>query len=146
MFPYRRFEWPGSQWQQRSQRSKRCICIATQIGNFKIEGLQLLGWFIKDQEVLLHGVFAFRMIFGLFLFYGFFITLITLFQAIGKVKNAVLLMFGRMLVVFLPVLLITSNTMKINGIWAAFPITDAIILLIGTIVFYRFKHKYLLNN
>jgi len=86
---------------------------------------------------------AFRMIFGMFLFYCFFITLITLFQAIGKVKNAVLLMFGRMLVVFLPVLLITSNTMKTNGIWAAFPITDAIILIVGIIMFYIFRYKYL---
>ena len=126
-------------------------CRAVYVSSFlwgimEIFPSQLLGWFIKDQEVVLHGVFAFRMIFGLFLFYVFFITLITLFQAIGKVKNAILLMFGRMLVVFLPVLLLTSNTMKVNGIWTAFPITDAVILLAGAVMFYRFKHKYLLKN
>jgi putative MATE family efflux protein len=127
--------------------SCRAVCVSSILwGIMEIFPSQLLGWFIKDQEVVLHGVFAFRMIFGLFLFYGFFITLITLFQAIGKVKNAILLMFGRMLVVFLPVLLITSNTMKVNGIWAAFPITDAVILLMGAVMFYRFKHKYLLKN
>lgn len=112
-------------------------------GIMEIFPSQLLGWFIEDQEVTLHGVFAFRMIFAMFMSYGFFITLITLFQAIGKVKNAVLLMFGRMLVIFLPVLLITSNTMKINGLWAAFPITDVIILIVGIIMFYIFRYKYL---
>ena len=108
--------------------------------------MQLLSWFIEDKDLARNGVTAFRLIFGMFLFYGFFITLITLYQAVGKVKNAILLMLGRMLVIFLPALLITSNTMGITGVWMAFPITDAIILLAGFISYHSFRRKYLLRD
>ncbi len=106
--------------------------------------LQLLSWFIEDKELAKYGVTAFRLIFAMFLFYGFFITLITLYQAVGKVKNAILLMLGRMLVIFLPALLIASNAMGITGVWMAFPITDVIILLAGFISYHSFRRKYLL--
>jgi putative MATE family efflux protein len=104
---------------------------------------QLLNWFIKNDDIAKYGVTAFRLIFGMFLFYGFFISLITLFQATGKVTNAILLMLCRMLVVFLPVLLITSSIMGINGVWAAFSITDVIVLIAGLILFKLFHRKYL---
>jgi len=111
-------------------------------GAIELFPIQLLSWFIRDANLALQGVTAFRLIFGMFLFYGFFITLMTLFQAIGKVKSAIVLLLGRMLVIFLPVLLFASNKMGINGVWAAFPFTDAIIMFIGIILLYSFRRKY----
>ena len=108
--------------------------------------MQLLCWFIEDKIIAGYGVTAFRLVLGMFLFYGFFITLITLYQAFGKVKNAILLMLGRMLIIFLPALLIASNTMGIKGVWMAFPITDAIILLAGFISYHSFRRKYILRD
>ena len=127
--------------------SFRALLVSTLLwGVLELFPMQLLSWFIKDEEIAQYGVIAFRLIFSMFLFYGFFITLITLFQAVGKVKNAILLMLGRMLVIFLPALLIASSVMGITGIWTSFPITDAVILLVGFILFHSFRCKYLLRD
>jgi Na+-driven multidrug efflux pump len=49
------------------------------------------------------------------------------FQSIGKVKQALLLTLGGMLLVKIPVLLLASNLFGLNGIWAAEAISELIL-------------------
>ena len=49
------------------------------------------------------------------------------FQALGKVRTAVFLALAQNVLVFLPVLLIFSQTFGITGIWYAFPISATLV-------------------
>ena len=60
-----------------------------------------------------------------FLFVGFQIVATTLFQSIGKAGKSIFLSLIRQVIFLIPFLLIFPSFTGLNGVWSAFPVSDA---------------------
>ncbi len=96
-----------------------------------------LGLFITDPAIAEKGVKAFRMFVILFPLYGFMVMSMTFFQAIGKAFHAAALVLGRMLIFFVPAVLILPALFGVEGIWISTPASDILVSLIGAMVIFR---------
>ncbi len=107
---------------------------------------QILAAFITEPNIVLKGVLNFRIMFSLFPTYGLLIMAITYFQALGKGKQAGLLVVFRQFALIIPLVLILPILMSGNviGVWSAVPINDAILFL--TASFLLLKEYKALNN
>lgn len=94
---------------------------------------QILSAFITDSSIVSKGIGNFRLMFSIFPTYGLLIMIITYFQALGKAKQAGLLVMLRQLLLVLPLVLLLPPLLggKVIGVWAALPLNDLIILLIS---------------
>ncbi len=93
---------------------------------------QILAAFITDAEIVASGISNFRLIFSIFPTYGLLIMTITYFQAIGKAKQAGILVILRQLALVVPLVLLLPLLMNnVVGVWLALPLNDMIILLIS---------------
>ncbi len=92
---------------------------------------QILSAFITEPDIVLKGILNFRIMFSIFPTYGLLIMAITYFQALGKGKQAGLLVVFRQFALPIPLVLILPILMKGNvlGAWAAIPLNDVIIFL-----------------
>lgn len=84
----------------------------------------ILSWFITDQALVSSGANSFRMFLSVFVLYGFMITAITFFQALGKAGKAALIVMGRQVLFFIPISLILPLFIKETGVWLSLPIGD----------------------
>lgn len=71
---------------------------------------------------------------------------VTYFQAIGKAKQAGILVILRQLVLVVPLVLILPRLLKGNvlGVWLALPLNDIVIILIATMLLIR-EYKHLIQ-
>lgn len=71
---------------------------------------------------------------------------VTYFQAIGKAKQAGILVILRQLVLVVPLVLILPRLLKGNvlGVWLALPLNDIVIILIAIILLIR-EYKHLIQ-
>ncbi len=92
---------------------------------------QILAAFITEPDIVLKGVLNFRIIFSLFPTYGLLIMAVTYFQALGKGKQAGLLVVFRQFALIVPLVLLLPILMggSVIGVWSAIPINDAILFL-----------------
>lgn len=93
----------------------------------------ILSWFITDPALVEVGVPHFRIYLSVFLLYGFMITSITLFQALGKATKATLVVVGRQILFFIPIALILPRIIGETGVWLALPIGDILTIIISVI-------------
>jgi len=91
---------------------------------------QLLSIFSKDADVISYGVIALRSMCLVFPFFGFQVIYGTLFQAIGKGKEAAFLSLARQGIFFIPAILILPKIFNLNGIYAAQPVADALTVVL----------------
>lgn len=96
---------------------------------------KLIAMFGGDQSLLEAGVPAFRIISLCFIPAAVSIILITLFQATGKGFRGLFISFARQLVVLLPVAYLLSVTLGVGYVWYAFPIAEAVALVIALLFF-----------
>ncbi len=96
-----------------------------------------LGLFITDPAIVEKGVKAFRMFVILFPLYGFMVMSMTFFQAVGKAFHAAALVLGRMLVFFVPAVLLLPTVLGAEGIWLSTPASDILVILIGVMIIVR---------
>ncbi len=91
----------------------------------------ILSAFITKSDIVLQGVIYFRIMFSLFPTYGLLIMAVTYFQALGKGKQAGLLVVFRQFALIIPLVLILPILLGGNviGVWAAVPTNDIIIFL-----------------
>ncbi|MBQ8004487.1 MAG: MATE family efflux transporter, partial [Oscillospiraceae bacterium] len=89
----------------------------------------LLGFFNASADMIAIGVPALRIIAINFLFAGFCIISISVFQAIGNPIHAFFVSVCRQLVVLLPVAWLLSKTGVLNLVWFAFPISELVSVL-----------------
>jgi len=71
---------------------------------------------------------------------------VTYFQAVGKAKQAGILVILRQLVLVVPLVLILPRLLKGNvlGVWLALPLNDIVIILIAIILLIR-EYKHLIQ-
>jgi len=86
--------------------------------------------FTDDAELIRVGIYGAKRIFLVMPLIGFIMVGTTIFQAIGKVVQAIITSLARSAIFLLPAVLILPRIWGIDGVWWAFPITDVLTLLL----------------
>lgn len=94
----------------------------------------ILSWFIKDSSIVSQGANSLRMLFSIYIVFGFMITTITLLQSLGKASKASVLVLLRQLVLFIPITILLPKVMGINGVFLAPVVTDLIVAILAVIM------------
>lgn len=103
----------------------------------------VLSWFITDPSIVIQGTGDFRVMFSTYITLGFFITVITLFQSLGKASRASALVILRQIALFIPMALILPRIegLGIHGVFLAPALTDGIVFIAGILLVTReFSH------
>ncbi|MDR1067425.1 MAG: MATE family efflux transporter [Clostridiales bacterium] len=108
---------------------------------FQIFPEKLLLMFNATEEALSIGVVALRVISAHYLFSGFNIILISVFQAVGNGMYSLYISIARQLVVLLPVAWLLSRMGNLNIVWLAFPTSEIITMILCFILFTRVYNK-----
>ena len=112
---------------------------------FEIFPVPLLRMFNASDEMLSIGVVALRIIAVHFPLAAFSIILGSVFQALGKGIQSMVISFVRQLIFLLPAAWLLSLTGKIDNIWWSFPIAEVFSLLICCILFKSVYDKEIKN-
>ena len=126
----------GARNKHRVMRTIKLSCIAA--STIMIVGLlifeffpqQLLSLFAASDEMYKIGTPALRIIAVSFPIAAFGIILSSVFQALGKGIQSMVISFARQLIFLLPAAWLLSLTGKINNIWWAFPIAEFLALVV----------------
>ena len=100
---------------------------------FELFPRQLLSWFNASDEMYAIGIPALRIIALHFPVAAVCITLISVFQALGKGLMSMIVSFVRQIIVLLPAAYLLSLTGNINNIWWAFIIAETASLIASAI-------------
>jgi len=100
----------------------------------------LLSWFNASPEMYRIGEIALRKVSLCFIFAGFSIVLMSLFQAIGDGYLSMIISVTRQLVVLLPSAWILAKLGGLELVWYAFIIAELASLML-TIIFYRMEYR-----
>ena len=109
----------------------------------EIFAVQILSAFITDSSIVNSGLFNFRLMYCIFPAYGLLIMIVTYFQAIGKAKQAGIVVVLRQFALIVPLVLILPRVFNGNvlGVWLALPLSDVIVVLIAIILLIgEYKH------
>ncbi len=109
---------------------------------------KLLGLFNASDEMLQIGVPALRIISFSFIFAGFSIVCVSLFQSLGNGFLSMINSVTRQLVFILPLAYIFGNLFGLNAVWYSIPIAEVSSLILS-IIFLRYilrKKIYVLEN
>jgi len=92
--------------------------------------------FTTDSELIVLAVHAARHIFFAAYLIGFIVVGSIVFQAIGKARQAFVTAIARPALFLLPLVFILPNYWQLDGVWLAFPITDALtsILILALLI------------
>ena len=104
-----------------------CIMIVAVIV-FQVFPDRLLGIFQASDEMLSIGIPALRTLSWSFLFGGITIVLSSVFQALGRGIQSMLISIFRQLLIVLPLAYLLSKTGNLNLVWWAFPVSDVLAL------------------
>ena len=112
-----------------------CIfaCTIMLVGTivFVIFPRQLLMLFSSTPQMEAIGIECLRIISIGFMFSGIVIVISTTFQALGKANASLVISFSRQIIILLPLAFILSDLIGLTGIWIAFPISEAVSLIIS---------------
>jgi putative MATE family efflux protein len=92
---------------------------------------QLLMLFSSTAQMEAIGIECLRFISIGFVFSGIVIVLSTVFQALGKAEVSLIISFARQIIILLPLAFILSKLIGLAGIWIAFPISEAVSLVLS---------------
>jgi Na+-driven multidrug efflux pump len=98
--------------------------------------------FNRDNEELLKvGCRAMRLAVMMLPLIGFQVVSASYFQAVGKPKQAMLLMLSRQVLLLIPALLILPRFFGLDGVWLALPLSDFLAsLTTGTCILFELRH------
>jgi Na+-driven multidrug efflux pump len=113
--------------------------LAMLICQFAAEPIVLL--FTKDSELIKIASTGVRIAMTMAIVVGVQIFMSVYFQYIGKAKYATILTLLRQVVVLIPLVFILPKFFGLNGIWAAWPVSDVIVTIITAVVFIRAYRK-----
>ncbi len=92
---------------------------------------QILGLFSADPQYLDVGKHAVRiMLLGMPLI-GLNVVSMTVFQALGKARPSFLLSLSRQVLFLIPLVIILPDYFELDGVWAAYPISDLLAFLLS---------------
>jgi putative MATE family efflux protein len=97
----------------------------------------VLSLFITDPEVIRLGAPVIRLYLCNFPLYGYMLCTVALFQALGRSGPAAFLVVSRMSLFFIPVILLLPRLIGLPGVWLATPVSDAVVITIGTVLVAR---------
>lgn len=97
----------------------------------------LLGLFNASEQMQTIGVPALRIISLSYLFAGFGIVLTAVFQALGHGMMSMLVSLARQLLALIPVAYLLSLTGRLELVWWAFPIAEAVSFGVSLLCFFR---------
>jgi putative MATE family efflux protein len=86
--------------------------------------------FNGDAELVALTVYAAKRVFITMPLIGFMMVGSTMFQALGKPVQAFMSSVSRTVLFLLPLVLILPNYWQLDGVWSAFPITDALTFIL----------------
>ncbi len=107
---------------------------------FQVFPRELFSFFNASAEMIEIGVPALRIISLSFVFAGFSIIIGSVFQALGNGVYSMIISIARQLVVILPAAYIFSFAFGLHAVWFAFPIAEAISIIL-TIIFLKLIYK-----
>jgi putative MATE family efflux protein len=93
----------------------------------------ILSWFLTDGQLVQSGESSFRMYLCVFVLYGFMVTSITFFQALGKAAKAAVIVMGRQILFFIPIALLLPRFIGEAGVWLAVPLGDLLTIILSII-------------
>lgn len=100
---------------------------------------QIIGIFTQDQALLTTTAGIAFWSFLLFPLSNAHSVISSLFQALGKARQAIFLSSLRIYLILIPALLILPKIYGINGIWYSFPIADVIAFVV--VVYFAFRER-----
>jgi len=103
---------------------------------------QIIGVFSSNSKVIDIGIKALRAIMLMFPLFGFQTIYATLFQALGKGKQAALLSLSRQGIFLIPTILILPSLFGINGVILSQPVADLLSVILTSVFAYHI-HKQL---
>lgn len=121
-------------------RVKKAYLTYTKISTYVAGGLWLafmlfpktiLSWFITDPALAQMGIGRFRIFLMIFILYGIMSMSIVFFQGIGKGSKAAMLVMGRQIFFFIPIVLILPQIIGETGAWLAMPLGDLLTIILG---------------
>ncbi len=116
------------------------IMTSLGVGLVELFPIEILRLFTKNQELLISGKKAIRIIIIILPLVGIGITGSAYTQSLGKAKAALIFSLLREVFLFLPMLIIFPRIFGLNGIWMSFPISDlGSVIIIGIYLFYEMK-------
>ncbi|MCD4829283.1 MAG: MATE family efflux transporter [Candidatus Cloacimonetes bacterium] len=131
-----------------TQRAAKLAALAavslTTIGFIVVQLLahQLIGIFTTDPELRRQAAYALRMMSLMLPVAGFQVLGASLFQAIGKPVKSLVLTLSRQVLFLLPLVFVFARMFQLDGIWLAFPVSDALTALITGIFFFRQMRQF----
>lgn len=99
----------------------------------------ILATFVKEKDILIEAVKAFRIVISVFPSVGIYFVAIYYYQAIEEPKLSLLLSIYRQLLLFIPLLFIMVRMFGLVGAWIAYPVSDLLSAITG--VYYIIKAK-----
>ena len=106
--------------------------------------------FTTDAELIHQSVNAIRIVMLMFPIIGYQMVTTNFFQCIGKVKISIFLSLSRQLIILLPMLAVLPLFFKLDGVWAAMPVSDTAASVIAMVVMgvymRKFKQKIISQN
>ena len=108
---------------------------------FELFPIPLLKLFDASEQMIIIGVPALRIIAVHFLFAGFCIVFMSVFQSLGKGFTSLIVSVARQLLALLPIAWLLSKTGILSMVWWAFPIAEVVSLLVSSFFIYRIYHR-----
>lgn len=108
---------------------------------FQLMPATLLRLFDASETMIQIGVPALRIISYSYLFAGFCIICITVFQALGSAIYSMIISIARQLVVLLPAAYLLSLSGNLNNVWWAFPIAEVMSLCVTAFFLFRVNKR-----
>lgn len=91
----------------------------------------IIGSFVKEKDILIEAVKAFRIIISVFPCVGMYFVAIYYYQAIDEARLSFVLSIYRQLLIFIPVLFMVIRLFGVMGAWIAYPVSDIISAFTG---------------
>ncbi|MFD3157724.1 MATE family efflux transporter [Haloimpatiens sp. FM7330] len=102
----------------------------------------IIGTFIKDKDILVQAVKAFRIVICIFPCIGTYFVAIYYYQAIEEAKMSLILSIYRQILIFIPLVFVLVRFLGIVGIWIAYPVSDLISAFTGFYYMHRAMKSY----
>lgn len=102
----------------------------------------IISVFSADPGLAAAGAGAMKIVVLAMPFLGFLLVGTTVFQALGKARPTFILSLSRQLLFLLPLVLVLPRFYGVEGVWAAFPISDFLAFVLATGLMIREYRKY----
>ena len=137
----------GAGKRDRIKKAIRCACIYAvcimTVGLLVLQFLprQILMIFNASENLMNLGVTALRIISLHFVIAGISIVLSSVFQALGHAFRSMFVSIARQIIVILPVAYLLSLTGDVSAVWWAFPIAEAVSIILCVIFYFDLRKK-----